>query len=209
MFLLTVTSRSAAAFKILDPDSSLVKELQENSDMTAFIKIMNKYKSTVYNFCLKYTGNRENAEEISQDVFMKVYRNINSFRGDSKFSTWLYKITLNTCKNSERWYRKRLIRGNVSIIENDGDEENKSPVIPDRSYDPERIFLNKELGTIIHSAAGKLPVKQKAVVIMRDFLGKTYEEIASILNINIGTVKSSLARGRLNIAKQIGEYYQK
>ena len=209
MFLLTVTSRSAAAFKILDPDSSLVKELQENSDMTAFIKIMNKYKSTVYNFCLKYTGNRENAEEISQDVFMKVYRNINSFRGDSKFSTWLYKITLNTCKNSERWYRKRLIRGNVSINENDGDEENKNPVIPDRSYDPERILLNKELGTIIHSAAGKLPVKQKAVVIMRDFLGKTYEEIASILNINIGTVKSSLARGRLNIAKQIGEYYQK
>lgn len=194
---------------IIDIDSILITEIQVKNDLTAFTRLMNKYKKVIFNFCLRYTGNREDAEDAAQEVFIKLYKNINSFRGDSKFSTWLYRLTVNTCLNYLRWRKTKRAEEMIGIHNDDTDEEMSSLEIKDPADDPEKILINKELGEVIRKSIFKLKKRQKTVLILKDFMGKSYEEISAIMEINIGTVKSTLSRGRLNVANQIKEYYKR
>lgn len=193
---------------IIDIDAGLIHDLQDKSDMAAFTQLMNKYKRTVFGFCFRYTGNREDAEDVSQEIFIKVFRNIRSFRGDSKFSTWLYRLTVNTCLNHARWRKYARTRELVIIPADENEEENQAAEVRGHSADPEQALLNKELGMIIRKAVVRLKDKQRSVLILKDFQGRSYEEIAAIMKMNPGTVKSALSRGRLIVAKQIKEYYK-
>jgi RNA polymerase sigma-70 factor (ECF subfamily) len=193
---------------IKDIDTNLIIDLQENGDMEAFKQIMNKYNKIIYGFCFRYTGNREDAEDLSQDVFIKVYRNISSFRRESKFSTWLYRLAVNTCLNHIRWQKHEKINEMISISPDEKKDENRQSDIRDHAANPEQEMLNKELGMIINKTVAQLNYKQRSVLILKDFQGRSYEEIAEIMNMNTGTVRSTLSRGRLNVAKQIKEYYK-
>ncbi len=186
----------------------MVNDLKEKNDREALNTLMKKYKNTVFNVCFRYCGNLEDASDISQDVFIKVYRNIGSFRGKSKFSTWLYRLTLNTCHNYRRHFiSERLDK--MSRIAPDPDEHTlPSFILPEMVPDPEKVLLNKELSGIIDMAVSHLNKKQRSVIILRDFQGRSYEEIADILKMKTGTVKSTLARGRLQVARKIKTYYQ-
>ncbi len=198
----------APYLNIKDTDTNLVIDLQENGDMEAFKQIMNKYKKIIYGFCFRYTGIREDAEDLSQDVFIKVYRNIRSFRRESKFSTWLYRLTVNACLNHIRWQKHEKINEMISLSSDEKEDENRQFDIKDDSANPEQEMLNKELGMIINKTVAQLNYKQRSILILKDFQGRSYEEIAEIMNMNTGTVRSALSRGRLNGAMQIKEYYK-
>jgi RNA polymerase sigma-70 factor (ECF subfamily) len=190
----------------IDPDAGIVNNLKEKQDMEAFALLMKKYNKPVLNFCFRYCGNRQDAEDITQDVFIKVYHNIKSFKGKSKFTTWLFRLTINTCHNFKRHYlaeRKDKMTG----IATESDKEATSAwQIPHMEQDPEEALLNKELAGIIDKAISLLNKKQRTVIILKDFQGRTYEEIAGIMKMKPGTVKSTLARGRMEVARKIKAY---
>ncbi len=190
-----------------DIDAILIRDLLERNSNTAFSRLLNKYQGTVYSFCYRYTGNRQDAEDVAQDVFIKVFNKIESFRGESKFSTWLYSIMVNTCRNYTRWTRRTRMKEQVVFPSVEKENGSRFSNFTDQSGDPEQRLLNKELSQIIQRIISRLQDKQRSVVIMKDFQGKSYEEIAIIMNMNPGTVKSTLSRGRLTIAKQMKEYF--
>ena len=192
----------------LDPDASLIRELKEKNDLKAFTMLMNKYKKPVINFCFRYCGNREDAEDISQDVFIKVYHNIKSYKGKSKFTTWLYRLTLNTCHNFKRHYIAERMDKMQSIEPGPGEAKPSGYQIPQTGKDPEEVLLNKELAGIIEKAICHLSKNQRSVIILKDYQGRSYEEISEIMKMKQGTVKSTLARGRLEVALKIKAYYQ-
>jgi RNA polymerase sigma-70 factor (ECF subfamily) len=192
---------------VIDIDYELVESIKNDKDITAFTALMNKYKKRVFNFCLRYTGNNDDADDIAQDVFIKVYKNIEGFRGDSSFSTWLFRITANTCKNNSRWRKTRKMDEVMRLNNLSPDDDKDSNMqINDPNLNPAEIIDNEELKIVIGKAVQKLKPKQRTAVILKDFMGKSYDEIAQIMKTNIGTVKSTLSRGRLNVAKQIEEY---
>lgn len=191
---------------IIDIDIALVREFLEKRDGSAFTRLMTKYKNTVYAFCFRYTGNREDAEDIAQEVFIRVYKYIDTFRGESKFSSWLYRLTVNTCHNYVRRRKRFGIPGISRIYKHDWEKDQISVEVPDSAADPEQSMINKELGIIIKRSIARLSGKQRSVVILKDFFGKSYEEITKIMNMSMGSVKSTLSRGRLRVAKYIKEY---
>jgi len=191
---------------VIDIDIALVREFMENRNGPAFTRIMTKYKNTVYAFCFRYTGNRQDAEDIAQEVFIRVYRYIETFRGESRFSSWLYRLTVNTCHNYVRRRKRFRIPGMVRVDKYDLSEDRISVEVPDTAADPEQSLINKELGMIIRISVARLRGRQRSVVILKDFLGRSYEEIARIMNMSMGSVKSTLSRGRLKVAKHIREF---
>jgi RNA polymerase sigma-70 factor (ECF subfamily) len=191
---------------VIDIDCQMVESVKNENDLTAFTKLMNKYKKRVFNFCLRYTGSSDDADDIAQEVFIKVYKNISGFRGESSFSTWLFRITANTCKNNLRWRKSRKMDELLRINNTSVDDNDSSVQISDTKLNPEEILDNKELQSVINDAVRKLKSKQRTAIILKDFMGKSYDEIAQIMKVNIGTVKSTLSRGRLNVAKQIEDY---
>jgi RNA polymerase sigma-70 factor (ECF subfamily) len=177
--------------------------------MESFVELMNRYEKKVFNFCLRYLGNQEEAEEAAQDVFIKIYTKGGTFKWKSSFSTWLYSVTANTCANYSRKLKPKINK-EISMHTTNESAEFESAFDPRSSEPgPDKIYQNKELGEIIRRSLSKLRQKQKSVLILKDFMGKTYEEISEILNMRVGTVKSTLSRGRLILAKEIKEYYQR
>jgi len=197
-----------ATGNIVDLDAPLITAIQQDQNMDAFRQIMTKYKRTIFGFCFRFCGNRSDAEDLAQDIFIKVFIHLKFFRRESKFSTWLYRIAVNTCLS---YVRKRSAVSNNKTgfdLDENGYDENSSNEVMDHAADPQQKLLNKELGRIIRKAVATLADKQRSVLILKDFEGKSYGEIASIMNLNEGTVKSTLFRGRFNVAKQIKEYYK-
>jgi len=178
----------------MDQDTGNIKLFLETGDVRAFGKLMSKYKDQVYNYCFVYFGNSDDADDNSQEIFIKVYKKLASFKYESLFSSWLYRIMVNHCHNTYRSkvYKMRRKMSNVDNTE-----------IRNGSLNPESITINKELETIIYSAINVLKGKQKTVLILRDIDGKSYEEISQIMNLNMGTVKSALARARKKVATKL------
>jgi RNA polymerase sigma-70 factor (ECF subfamily) len=181
-------------------ENSLIRGLQSGSDTEAFGLLIEKYQDMVYNYCYRFFGDPDDAFDISQDIFLKVLTQIQSFQFKSKFSTWLYRIMMNTCNNVVRSnaYKKRasgltLVNG---IKSKTGMNEG----------DPEKELLNKELREIMFTAINGLKPKARHVLILRDIECRSYEEISKIMNLKIGTVRSTLSRARLKVAQEIKTY---
>ncbi|WP_026893778.1 sigma-70 family RNA polymerase sigma factor [Clostridiisalibacter paucivorans] len=181
-----------------DREHILIKK-SIKGDIDAFEKLIEKHEKRAYNIALKMLKNPDDAMDVSQEALIKVYRYIKGFNEKSSFSTWLYRIVVNTCidylrKNKERHY-------SLDNPINTSEGEIKREVADDTSS-PEKELektLNKEL---IHSSINKLEDIHKTVIILRDIEGFSYEEIAKILDCSLGTVKSRIKRGRDNL-KQI------
>jgi RNA polymerase sigma-70 factor (ECF subfamily) len=190
---------------IIDPDINLVNRIRESGDKDAFNTLYDKYINKVYNFCLAFTGNDDDAKDCSQEIFISVYKNIGKFRSDSKFNTWLYRIINNTCKDMVKKvrYRKRM----VSSDSEGWDTHGGSLDDPVSNYaDPYMELTRKEMQEQFLSALKKLNPAFRRVVILRDIEGRSYEEISEITGRNPGTVRSSLARGRHRIATYLKSY---
>jgi RNA polymerase sigma-70 factor (ECF subfamily) len=164
-----------------DRDIELVGRCQKG-DLEAFALLVEKYKKSVYNLALRMVNNREDAADISQETFLRVYRHMAGFSKDHKFSTWLYSIASHLCID-----RLRKLRGNVIELSYD---------IPDNSPLPEEQVILNQLREDIDKAVNNLPEKYRLVVVLRHVNELSYEEISSILKIPVSNVKTHLFRGR-------------
>lgn len=182
----------------------LVKAFLED-DKNAFDQLILLRKRMVFNLCYRFLGNHEDADDCAQEVFLKVYRSLRKFRFESNFTTWLYRITVNTCKNKLNSLDYRLRFKKMRINNNRPHEEElpQSVEIGDETYSPDSSLKRKEISELIQEAVNKLPTPQKMVVVLRDIEGRSYEEIAEITGYKLGTVKSKLSRARLELRERL------
>jgi RNA polymerase sigma-70 factor (ECF subfamily) len=176
-------------------DEGLIARIQAG-ERYAFEELVNKYHSSVYNLALRLSNDREDARDATQDTFLKVYNNIDRFRGASQLRTWIYRITVNQVANQQRWWRRRRREKTVSLDINDPDETSLSQKLPASGQTPEQRALAAEQRKMIITALEKLKFDFRVTVILRDIEGLSYEEIAETLEVSVGTVKSRIARGR-------------
>ncbi len=176
---------------------SLVKKVKKG-DTSAFEQLVIIYQKFVYGTVLANVKNKEDAEDISQEVFLKAWKNIGSFRADSSFATWLHKITKNTVLD---FIRKRNGRKEISE-----DPEEALSDVPSNDLSPEEALIGKETALTIERIIDTLPEEQRISIIYRDLMGITYLEIADITGVTVGTVKSRISRARETVKKAIEEY---
>jgi RNA polymerase sigma-70 factor (ECF subfamily) len=156
--------------------------------MDDFETIVEAHQKRVYNVCLRFCGNPDDAFDLSQEVFIKAWRGFEGFRGDSEISTWLYRLAANACND---FIRKKARQGYFVSL-----DDTELP-LPDESYEPGIVLEKKELALALEQALQMLSPEHRQIVTLRESAGLTYGEIAALLEIEEGTVKSRLARARL------------
>jgi RNA polymerase sigma-70 factor (ECF subfamily) len=154
------------------------------------------------------TDDREEARDITQETFLKVYKNIKKFRGDSELRTWIYRITVNQAANQQRWWRRRWRERTISIDATQNDDSPLSQSLPAPGQSPEQQALASEQRRMIVLALGQVKFDFRVAVILRDIEGLSYEEIAETLGVSVGTVKSRIARGREELRQQLKNSFQ-
>ena len=166
----------------------LVRRVKDG-DKAAFEELVTLHQRGVYTLALRHTGNHDDALDISQEAFFRAYKGLPHFNGESAFSTWLYRLTVNVCIDHLRKSKRRR----VSLF---SEMEDGVMEIPDTSRLPEDAAEFEDLKTALSDALGILPEKYRLVFILRAVNGLSYEEIAEVLDIEEGTVKSRLSRAR-------------
>jgi len=176
-----------------DETSNLI-EMAKHGSSDAFGEIILKHERFVYNVVYRMLPNPEDAKDISQEVFIKTYRYLSKFDNKASFSTWIYRIAVNTCIDE---IRKRKGKETISLDDEiEGAEGSIKNQFADKSVDIERAVIEKEGLESIRKAVNKLSDEHKVVVTLRDMEGLTYDEIADITQVSLGTVKSRLSRAR-------------
>jgi len=170
-------------------DEALLIKRAQKSDASALEALLILYEKRVYNIAYRYMGNEADAYDMSQEALIKLYRSIKSFKAQSAFSSWVYRLTVNTCLDGLRKRRKAPVSLDFAL-------ENGITFEAGEEDSPELCTLSIENESDIQEAIGTLSDDHKEVVILRDINGLTYEEIAFSLGISVGTVKSRLSRGR-------------
>jgi RNA polymerase sigma-70 factor (ECF subfamily) len=169
-------------------------------DRNAFAALVSAYETKIYNLALRYLGNREDAMDASQEVFLRVFRFLPGFQEESGFSTWIYRIGVNVCKDM---LAKQSRRNEQSLEVEDEDDKQRTMELADHRYTPEQIVENAELRSVLSEAIAALPDQQREVIVLRDIQGLSYDEIANVLSLEPGTVKSRLSRARENLRKKL------
>jgi RNA polymerase sigma-70 factor, ECF subfamily len=185
------------AFKELD-DSQVVARTLEG-DTRGFTELVERYQSRLLNFVYRTTGDRERAEDLVQETFIRVHRHLHRFDQTKKFSTWIYTIASNLAKNELR-NRSRNPLVLFQAIRKSWEADNRPLEWEDNTYRPDDLFRKRHLREIIDTAVAELPEHHRSVFVLRELEGKTYEEIAEITGCNLGTVKSRLNRARNSFA---------
>ena len=184
-------------------DAILIRAFQ-GGDKAAFDKLVLKHQHKLFNLCYRFLGDYQEANDSAQETFIKVYRSLKKFRFESAFSTWLYRIAVNTSKNKLKSAEYRQKKKMVPL-DNPASLDHSSPAIriQDETHSPAMELEKKERMRAIQEAINALPPEQKVVVTLRDIEGFSYEEIVEITGFNPGTVKSRLARARLDLRKRL------
>ena len=174
-------------------DWALVQECASGSE-EACTRLVSDHQRMVYQLALHLLGDSQEALDLSQEVFLKVFRTLPHFRGHSTLRTWIYRIVLNQASNRQRWWRRRKRAQQVPIEEHTA----LHGELPDaREFSmPDRIVQEHETAGRVWRALDQLPFEQRAVIVLREIDGLSYEEIATSLDVAVGTVKSRLARAR-------------
>jgi RNA polymerase sigma-70 factor, ECF subfamily len=172
-------------------------------DYSAFEKLVLRYQDRVFNLCCRLLGDKDEAEDSAQDVFVKVYRSLKGFRFKSSFYTWLYRIVINTCKNRIKSVEYRRSKSRVSIDSDRDNSEYGIPVLIDNRPVPDKTLEQKEKMARIQEALNSLPPDQKTVLVLCDIEGLSYDEIARVTKNRLGTVKSKLSRARLGLRNKL------
>ena len=152
------------------------------------------HERMVYQLSLHLLGDRDEALDLSQEVFLKVFRTLPQFRGQSTLRTWIYRIVVNQASNRQRWWRRRRRSQQVAIEEHTA-QHGELPDVREFSM-PDRVLQERETSDRVWQAMNQLPFEQRAVIVLREIEGLSYEEIATSLDVAVGTVKSRLARAR-------------
>jgi RNA polymerase sigma-70 factor (ECF subfamily) len=199
----SVMRNLASAVAIPSEELALVAELQAGSEQ-AFAQLIAQYHQPIYSLIARSLQDPADASDITQEVFIKVFRNIRSFHGEASLRTWLYRIALHEASNQRRWWsrhkRQEIAMESpcCSIYDSDadGDAQSLGSTLADGGCSPFEQAAQEEVRKRVEAALREVPEAFRTVVVLREIEGFTYEEIADILRVNLGTVKSRLTRGR-------------
>lgn len=162
-------------------------------DVASFEQLIKSYQKMAYNVAYRVMGNEEDAKDMTQEALIKVYRNLKSFRMDASFSTWLYRIVMNTCKDALRKRKTKVISLDQTYDTGDGEIQWE---LEDEGLKPDEKLIQKETQEEVQEALQEVSENNRIVIVLRDIKGLTYSEIADVIDIAEGTVKSRLNRGR-------------
>jgi RNA polymerase sigma-70 factor, ECF subfamily len=189
------------SLKSLD-DSAVVARFLEGQKR-AFNELVERYQARLLNFVYRTTGDRERAEDLVQETFIRVYRHIHRFDQSKKFSTWIYTIASNLAKNELRNRSRNPLVLFQAIRKNWAAADERPLEWEDSTYRPDDLYRKRHLKQLVEKVVEELPEHHRVVFVLREMEGKTYEEIAEITGCNLGTVKSRLNRARNNFAHLI------
>lgn len=179
-------------------------------DEAAFREMVRLHQDQVLNFTYRMLGNREEAQDLAQEVFFTVFKSIDSFRGDSKFSTWLYRITVNHCKNRHKYLARRQFHAAqpLEAADRHGSGLGDGPTISLQAKisEPDKILAGKQLEAAIQHEIANLDEEHRVLIILRDIQGLSYQEISAITELAPGTVKSRLHRARMSLKARLAKY---
>ena len=201
----SVGVRSTAEDLFLEKAEDQFLERLKRHDAAAFEQLVAERTGDIYGLLFRLTGDPEEARDLAQETFLRAFQAIEKFRGDADLKTWLYRIAINQARNRWRWWRRRRRDATVSLDATVGErEQTVATHLQDaNASDPEQETLGRERQSQLREALHGLRVAYRETVVLRDIEGLTYEEIAATLQINIGTVKSRLARGRLELRRKL------
>ena len=187
-------SKGGRASSLADQDDNVLVEQARNGGVHAFEELVRRYRNEVFGLAYHFLRSREEAWDISQEVFIKAHRALNRFRGDSAFKTWLLRITANQCKD----YLKKRRVDTVAF-----DDTRGAADAPSAGLTPAEAAGASELGAAIEKALEALPVKHRTVFILREYEGMSYEEMARVIGCSMGTVMSRLHHARKKLRSHL------
>lgn len=197
----SLTSRTEAAH-----DATLVQRFNAG-DESAFLEIMTRYREKIFAITFSLLRNRSDAEELTQDTFIRAHRGLARFRGDSSLSTWLQRIAVNLARN-RYWYffrRRRHLTLSLDCPLGDESDATFTDLVAADAPDPARHAATDEFAALIEACMAKLDARHREILTLRNLLHRPYDEIATILGLNVGTVKSRIARARENLRTLLAE----
>ncbi len=183
-------------------EARLIARLRAH-ELEAFEDLVSHFERPVYSLCFRLLGDAEEARDAAQETFLKVYRGLSSFRGESGLKTWIYRIAINQAMNQQRWWRRRHRDETISLDLNRGDAEPLSNLLPEKSASPEQLAIASERERSILRALAEVKPEYRITLVLREIEELSYEEIAETLGISIGTVKSRIARGREELRRRV------
>ena len=190
---------------ISDEDARILRGLQAGIE-EAYEELISRYQQPVYSIVFRLLGSSSDASDVVQEVFLKVFRNVGSFRGQSSLRTWIYRIAVNEAHNHRRWFARHCKR---EIALEDSNEKNERANCIERTADPGRspfdLTLDGETRALIEGALAEINPVFRTAVVLRDIENLSYEEIAEILQLSIGTVKSRILRGRDALRRELSQ----
>jgi len=182
-------------------DWALVQQCAAGDEL-ACAHLVTDHQRMVYTLALHLLGDQQEAMDLSQEVFLRVFRTLAQFRGQSTLRTWIYRIVVNQASNRQRWWRRRFRSHQVALEEH---VANHGELVESRHYAmPDRVLQQIETADRVREALAGLPFDQRAAIVLREIDGLSYEEIAEALGVAVGTVKSRLARARLSLRAALG-----
>ena len=199
------SARSQASKLEAEYDAQLVQRFNAG-DEAAFVEIMNRYRDRIFSIALALLRNRADAEEIAQDTFIRAHRGLARFRGDSSLATWLHRIAVNLARN-RYWYFFRRRHATLSLESElePGESTTFADLIASDAPEPSRAVVTDEFSALVAECMEKLDARQREILTLRNLLNRSYHEIAAVLGINVGTVKSRIARARASLRTLIAE----
>jgi len=192
------------AAEISAEEALFVQRLRANDD-AAYDELVRVYHASIFHVAYRMLGDSGDASDVVQEIFLKVFRNINGFKGESSLKTWIFRIAFSEILNRLRWWKRRYRHATVSLDE-DQNGNGHGYRLSDATPGPEQILQSKEQEQAIQQALKKLSSDHRSIIILRDIEGFSYGEIAEVLGVSIGTVKSRLARARADLKKSLMRY---
>jgi len=180
-------------------DDELVRRLRAGEE-AAYEALLTRFQQPVYNLAFRLASNPGDASDVVQEVFLKVFRNVGHFRRQSSLKTWIYRITVNEAHNQRRWFFRHRSR---EVGLDDETDEGCSGTVADRGRSPFDCAYDREKHVLIENALGRINPLFREVVVLRDIEDLSYEEIAEVLQISLGTVKSRIMRGREALREEL------
>lgn len=173
----------------------------------AFDTLVSRYSNDIYSLLFRITQNAEEAGDLTQETFLRAFKAIRRFRGDAELKTWLFRIAINESRNRHRWWKRRFRDKTISLDETIGDTEIRlHETLSDGGENPESTLLRMEYRRALETALASLPDAYREIIVLCDIEGQSYQQIAEILKINIGTVKSRIARGRDELRRRLKDF---
>ena len=188
-------------------EEEIIKKLIEG-DNGAFREVVESYQPMVYNTCMGFVHDAMIADDLSQDVFIEMYESISKFRGQSKLSTWLYRISVNKSLNYLRSQKKHSVLHRIDKFFSSKEEKPKERIPDEKTSTPIDIMEQEETSRAVHNAIDAMPENQRIAFVLHKFDDLSYKEIATIMDISLSAVESLIHRGKKNLQKSLLKTYQ-